>query len=246
MGVASPTCVAGPTCVVSPHLLVAQAVAAALGSTGTDAEARSWESVVHESAPLPATSPAENGLLVVILDGLDSGRAVDDLARVVASGQTHVLVVTSRSGAVHWGGVVEDDLLDITWAQSLPELADVVEHVRSGGTALDPADRRELRASWSQALERRRTVRTLIDSLSPQQRVVLELLASGHRVKEVARIMEVADGTVRSHVRVLRSKLGARTQIAAVAMLRQLGEPVPGVPRPRTAPPGDSGPGTRR
>lgn len=238
--------VAGPTRVVSPHLLVAQAVAAALRSAGTDAEAQSWESVVHESATRPATSPVERGLLVGILDGVDSGRAVDDLARVVASGQTHVLVVTSRSGAVQWGGAADDDLLDITWVQSVPELADVVEHIRSGGTALDPVERRELRASWSQALERRRTVTSLIDSLSPQQRVVLELLASGHQVKEVARIMEVADGTVRSHVRMLRSKLGARTQIAAVAMLRQLGEPVSGVPRPRAAPPGDSGPGTRR
>ncbi|RYB92592.1 response regulator transcription factor [Nocardioides glacieisoli] len=238
--------VAGPTRVLSPHLLVAQAVAAALRSTGTAAEARSWESVMDESASLSGTRPAERCLLVVILDGLDRGRAVDDLARVVASGQTHVLIVTSRSGAVQWGGAADDDLLDITWVQSLPELADVVQHIRSGGTALDPADRRELRASWHQALERRRTARSLIDSLSPQQRAVLELLASGHRVKEVARIMEVTDGTVRSHVRVLRSKLGARTQIAAVAMLHQLGDPVSGVPRPRAAPPGDSGLGTRR
>ena len=73
--------VAGPTRVVSPHLLVAQAVAAALGSTGTDAEARSWESVVHEPATLPATSPAENGLLVVIPDLVASELRLVKLAR---------------------------------------------------------------------------------------------------------------------------------------------------------------------
>lgn len=235
--------VAGATGVISPHLLVAQAVAAALRSTGTEAVALPWESVVDESVGVPGC--VEGGLLVAILDGVDSGRAVEDLTRVVMARQAKVLVVTSRSGAVHWGGVPDDDRFEITWVESVPRLAEVVEHVRSGGTTLDQAARRELRAAWSQALEQRRNVVSLIDSLSPQQRLVLDLLASGHRVKEVARIMDLTDGTVRSHVRMLRFKLGARTQIAAVAMLRQLGEPGPEVPRPRGSPTDGSG-STRR
>ena len=78
-----------------------------------------------------------------------------------------------------------------------------------------------------------------MQSLSPQQLKVLELLASGRRVAEVAELLGVADGTVRSHVKALRAKLGARTQLEAVAMLRQVYELLDRavvVPRPRGAP----------
>jgi FixJ family two-component response regulator len=78
---------------------------------------------------------------------------------------------------------------------------------------------------------------------------VLELLATGRQVAETAELLGVASGTVRSHVRSLRSKLGAKTQLEAVAMLRQVQEVVDAadlVPRPRAAPAGASEAGARR
>ncbi|SFA78856.1 DNA-binding response regulator, NarL/FixJ family, contains REC and HTH domains [Nocardioides alpinus] len=231
--------VAGPTCVVSPHLLVAQAVAAALRSAGTSAEARSWESFVHD----PETgsreiAPDEQHPLVVILDGLDNADVVQDVARLVRDGRTRVMVVTTAEASVLWGGLVDEDLLDVTTASSVQQLAEVVDRIRAGGTALDPAGRVALRVSWVQALDRRHHVTELIESLSPQQRRVLELLASGLRVAEVGTEMGVTRGTVRSHVKALRAKLGARTQLEAVAMLHEAYAAGVGanlVPRPRQA-----------
>ncbi len=81
-----------------------------------------------------------------------------------------------------------------------------------------------------------RKLAALVGTLSPRERLVLELLALGRRVPEIGRALELSESTVRSHVKSLRSKLGAETQLAAVAMfvrfknsamLRQL------VPRPR-------------
>lgn len=231
--------VAGPTCVVSPHLLVAQAVAAALRSAGTSAEARSWESVVLDPDPGARESAAEERFpLVVILDGLDSAGVVEDVAHLVGTGRTRVVVVTSVEESVIWGGLVDGELLDVTTASSVQQLAEVVDRIRSGGTALEPADRLALRASWTEALDRRRLVTALIESLSPQQRRVLELLASGRRVAEVGTEMGVTRGTVRSHVKALRAKLGARTQLEAVAMLHEAYAAGVGanlVPRPRQA-----------
>lgn len=231
--------VAGPTCVVSPHLLVAQAVAAALRSAGTDAEARTWDSVVHDPEPRSRENPPEETRpLVAVLDGLDNGGVVEEVTHLVDAGRTRVVVVTSSEAAVRWGGLVDGDLLDLTTASSVQQLAEVVERIRSGGTALDPAGRMALRASWSQALDRRRLVISLIETLSPQQRRVLELLASGKRVTEVGVEMGVTRGTVRSHVKALRAKLGARTQLEAVAMLHEAYAAGVGanlVPRPRQA-----------
>ena len=51
--------------------------------------------------------------------------------------------------------------------------------------------------------------------------------------------MGVAEGTVRSHVKALRAKLGASTQLKAVAMYHQAYDATEGggaiVPRPRAA-----------
>lgn len=231
--------VAGPTRVISPHLLVAQAVAAALRSAGTDAVASPWESLNQDIAPdSRRTALDQRGPLVAILDDRDSGEVLEDVTRLVGAGRTRVVVVTSAEAAVQWGGLVDGDLLDVTTATSVSQLAEVVEEIRSGGSVLDAASRLALRASWVRARERRQHVALLVDTLSPQQRRVLELLASGLRVAEVGIEMGVTRGTVRSHVKALRAKLGARSQLEAVAMLheaRATGVADTVVPRPREA-----------
>ena len=118
---------------------------------------------------------------------------------------------------------------------------------------MDPEERAALQTSWAVDRDRRRHAREQLESLSPQQRRVLELLASGRRVTEVGVEMGVAEGTVRSHVKALRAKLGASTQLKAVAMFHQAYDVAGGaadlVPRPRGAgeDPGDDpgDPGSR-
>lgn len=230
--------VPGPAWVVSPHLLVAQAVAAALRSVGTPAEARMWESAVRDWEPDGGDRPQPRHL-VAILDGGDDAEVVEQVTRLVELGQVRVVVVTTRDAAVQWGGLMQGDAVDVvTVTTSVVELAEVVERLTTGGSSMDPEVRLALQAKWARAHARRRQLASLMATLSPQQRRVLELLASGRRVTEVGDIMGVAHGTVRSHVKALRAKLGARTQLQAVAMFHQVSEPLDGrdlVPRPRQA-----------
>ncbi|MCW2739234.1 LuxR C-terminal-related transcriptional regulator [Nocardioides sp.] len=226
----------GTTWVVSPHLLVAQAVTAALRSVGADADFRAWDGLVEEAA-----ARAEEGRtrhVVAIFDGLDDPVVVEEVGRLVALGDVRVAVVTSDPFAFWWGGLVADGAVDVvTTATSIDQLADVVDRLSSGSTLMETGERAELHARWTEALDRRQDLVALMRTLSPQQLRVLELLASGSRVREAAEVMGVADGTVRSHVKSLRSKLGARTQLEAVAMLRQVqesGVAADMVPRPRT------------
>lgn len=246
--------VTGPVRVVSPHLLVAQAVAAALRSVGSPATASSWESAVRDGGVGPGGegSHDEPQDLVVVVDGLDhTDVVVDDVARLVRGGPTHVVVVTSGEAAIWWGGLVADARVDVATTTSVAQLAQVIEEIRAGGSAPDAAGRSALAESWARALDRRRHVTSLVASLSPQQQRVLELLASGRRVPEVGIEMGVTRSTVRSHVKALRAKLGVRSQLEAVAMLHEARGPGIGpgvgpgigpgtgatvVPRPRAGP----------
>ena len=232
------------TWVVSPRLLVAQAVTAALASVGADVELHAWETLGHELRR--GAGDAGPRHVVVVFDDLDSARVVAEVERVVGDTDVHVALVVPDSHGATWGALLDEPAVDvIESATSLSELADAVDRFTEGTRLLDPDKRRALRAAWVEALDNRRHVVALVQTLSPQQLRVLELLAFGHRVKEVASIMGVAEGTVRSHVRALRAKLGVRTQLEAVAMLRQVQEPSVVIPRPRPPASEEGGPGRR-
>jgi len=233
--------VAGPVWVLSPHLLVAQAITAALGSVGVPARTRRWESVVGpaSSGDVEDLGPA---IFVAVVDGLDNSEIVAHVEALARRGAGRVVVVTSADASVRWGGVLAHESVDVvTVSTSVTQLADVVRRLVGGDSAMDPATRAELRAAHARDLDRRRQARAQLETLSPQQRRVLELLASGRRVAEVGVEMGVAEGTVRSHVKALRAKLGVSTQLKAVAMFHQAYEsdpeadPGPGEP-PRAEP----------
>lgn len=241
--------VPGPVWVLSPHLLVAQAVTAALRSVDVPAETRQWESVVDESGSAVPVS-ARPAVVVAIVDGVDNSAVVGHVEALAQPGDVRVVIVSSPETSTQWGGVLSNDAIDVvTVTTSVSQLADVVQRLTSGASSMDPEERAAIRTSWALDRDRRRHVRDQLESLSPQQRRVLELLASGRRVAEVGVEMGVAEGTVRSHVKALRAKLGASTQLKAVAMFHQAYD-APGtgglVPRPRGAgdDPGDD-PGDR-
>lgn len=241
--------VPGPVWVLSPHLLVAQAVTAALRSVDVPAETRQWESVVDESGSAVPVS-ARPAVVVAIVDGVDNSAVVGHVEALAQPGDARVVIVSSPETSTQWGGVLSNEAIDVvTVTTSVSQLADVVQRLTSGTSSMDPEERAAIRTSWALDRDQRRHVRDQLESLSPQQRRVLELLASGRRVAEVGVEMGVAEGTVRSHVKALRAKLGASTQLKAVAMFHQAYD-APGtgrlVPRPRGAgdDPGDA-PGDR-
>ena len=58
---------------------------------------------------------------------------------------------------------------------------------------------------------------------TPRERQVLVGLAGGRTVDEIARDGRVSAATVRTQVRAILTKLGVRTQLAAVAQAREAG-----------------------
>lgn len=59
--------------------------------------------------------------------------------------------------------------------------------------------------------------------LTPYQLEVLELLSEGNSAKAVGRELDIAEATVRGHVRALLSAFGAHSQVEALARAREMG-----------------------
>lgn len=247
-GAPTPSGMAAPTWVVSPHLLVAQAVGAALAAEGVPVAVHAWETMVHEAEISMDHGAAPH--VVIILDALDSRGVREKITRLLGLGEARVAVVTSGPPAPWWGGLLEGEAVDVvTLATSVQQLVRVVQRFAAGERLMDLEKRVEMREAWAKALDRRQHLVHLVRTLTPQQLRVLELLSSGRRVREVAELLGVTSGTVRSHVKTLRGKLGAKTQLEAVAMLRQVQEVGDGadlVPRPRAAPAGSGEASVRR
>ena len=60
--------------------------------------------------------------------------------------------------------------------------------------------------------------RTSQPTLTPRELEVLALIADGYSTKQIAQALWITDETVRTHVRRLLSRLGARTRAHAVAI----------------------------
>lgn len=62
---------------------------------------------------------------------------------------------------------------------------------------------------------------TGVDSLSRRQKEILRLVARHHQIKEIARLLNISEATVRTHTEEARRRLGAATsREAAIALLR--------------------------
>ena len=224
------------TWIVSRHLLVAQAVAAALSSVGMQVLAVPWDAVGWD-LDIPDAPAALSTDMVVVLDDLVDHAAIDDIKTLAGAASARVLVATAHSPDLHWGGLVEGvALVEVGLATSVRQLADLITQFEAGESLMDPHVRAALTREWAEEIEERQRLAALMETLSPKERAVLELLALGRRAPEIARFLGVSESTIRTHVKALRKKLGAETQLAAVAMLRNVqngGLQTRLVPRPR-------------
>src|SRR2546430_1250482 len=60
------------------------------------------------------------------------------------------------------------------------------------------------------------------DSLSPREREVLQLMADGTSTRQIAHQLGISYSTVRTHVRAISTKLGAKSMVNAVVTAREL------------------------
>jgi DNA-binding NarL/FixJ family response regulator len=100
-----------------------------------------------------------------------------------------------------------------------------VEAVRLAlaGASVRARQGQELRCAGRRAQAQEATLLEPFERLTPRERQVLTALVDGKSAEEVAAEHHISVRTVRSHLEAIRSKLGVRSQLAAVALARQVG-----------------------
>jgi DNA-binding NarL/FixJ family response regulator len=100
------------------------------------------------------------------------------------------------------------------------------------GRAVRAAQNAELLAAGRKARAEQEKVLEPFDRLTAREQEVLAAIMAGKSAEQIAREHDTAIRTVRSHLQAIRSKLGVRSQVAAVALAREAGWPGP---RPRSS-----------
>ncbi|MEM9131273.1 MAG: response regulator transcription factor [Actinomycetota bacterium] len=96
------------------------------------------------------------------------------------------------------------------------DLIRAVRAVADGAAWLDPAVTTRVLARHRAAGVDRSDSRRLVDQLSERELDVLRLLARGATNREIAEVLIIGEGTVKTHIGSIYSKVGARDRAAAI------------------------------
>lgn len=151
-------------------------------------------------------------LLMPEMDGIAATKAIKDLSPAIK-----VIVLTSFQDDEHIIPAIEAGatgylLKDV----SAPDLVKAIEGAFQGQAQLHPEVARKLMEQVRRPAKRQEPG----DELTPRERDVLRLIASGMSNKEIARVLVMTERTVKGHVSSILGKLGLqdRTQAALFAV----------------------------
>lgn len=111
----------------------------------------------------------------------------------------------------------------VSKAATAEELTNAIRRAGEGEFLLPAATMSRLLARQREARKSEAVRERLAEELTSREREVLRMMASGFDNYDIAEKLGIGYGTVRSHVRGVLEKLGARSRLQAVAMARETG-----------------------
>jgi DNA-binding NarL/FixJ family response regulator len=192
---------------------------ALIGATVTEADS---------ATSLFSALEANAGTDLVLLDlGLPDAQGFSALVQARATyPKVPIIVVSGRD---------ESDIVSRTLAhgaaafvpKSAPAttMVEALRTVLSGGTWTPPHTAGTLDPSESEAA-------VLVSRLTPQQFRVLVMLCSGLQNKQIGQHLNVAEATVKAHMRAIMEKFGASNRTQVVLVAQRLSLDVAGAPKP--------------
>lgn len=100
------------------------------------------------------------------------------------------------------------------------EIIAVIRAAAAGETAIPAGTVTRALAVYRES-SRQHAGQALLESLTPRERQILAMMTHGADNKTVAECLQISYATVRTHVRSILAKLGARSQLEAVAKARE-------------------------
>jgi DNA-binding NarL/FixJ family response regulator len=187
----------------------------------------------HEAAELARTARPDVIVMDVRMPRMNGVEATQQIRqRNQGSTAPKILILTTfdldeyvyaalRAGAS--GFLLKDTLAS--------DLLSALRAVAAGDSVIAPAATRRLVERFLPTAETPHPpAQTKLDELTPREREVLGLIARGLSNAEVAQRMHLSEGTVKSHVGRVLTKLGSRDRVQAVIVAYEGGFIRPGMP----------------
>lgn len=221
--------------VVSDHSLVSEAVRMALSSRGFRAVSLVAALGNHRRRDFGSRVAQFHPAVGLLLCELEDRALLKDAAGVVASTNIRWVLLTRTRDSAAWGAMVEAGVAGVLpMTTDLETLTGALSDVVAGRPMMTEELRESYIDAWHREREQVRRAMRLMKNLTPRETAVLASLHEGLTVKLIAAEGGVSTGTVRSQVKSILRKLDVSSQLAAVAVYRQMIELAPRPRRPRS------------
>ena len=203
--------------VVDDHRFLAQTLAIALQDAGFDA-------VLIDPADDVVLRVSQWRASVVLLDlNLVDGSGGDELIPAL-SRERAVVVLTAETEVARWGACLLSGAVGVlSKAAPLEEVVTAVSAAVEGRPVVGAAER----TTWLRAADRKKAEQEQalapFRRLTPREEEILAALVEGEPAARIAQRSTVSEATVRSQIRSVLAKLGAASQLQAVAHARRAG-----------------------
>jgi DNA-binding NarL/FixJ family response regulator len=165
------------------------------------------------------------------LDGIEATRQL-----IAAAPAAKVVILTTFEEDEYILGALRAGASGFLLKRSSPEeLIDAIHTVADGEALLSPSVTRRVIDTVARQPLLGPASDPRLDELTPREREVLELIAQGLSNPEIAVELVVEGTTVKSHVKRVLAKLGARDRVHAVILAYELGVIAPGSHWPETS-----------
>jgi two-component system, NarL family, nitrate/nitrite response regulator NarL len=206
----------------SDQHLIGEAVAAALASRGFRMIVLAWPRGVR-ATPVQRQLDSVVADVGVLLYDVDMSLRMTEARSLLRAWSGPWLVLTGAPAGPAWGGLLVAGASAVRASDlSLTELESLLHRVAAGGPDPESGRMSECVAAWRALQERHGDLQSRLDSLAPRELEVLVMLSRGVRVRTIANRLGLSETTVRTQVRSVLRKLGARSQLGAVAMLHAI------------------------
>ncbi len=206
---------------VAQRRLVGQAVATALASKRLVSVPVPWPRRGELQSFVVGVARSRASVGVVLCD-LGTPDVLHDVETIVKHGRLRWLVLTDSAPDPRWGTVLEAGALAVLpTTTSTSGLALAVREALRGGTPMPPSVRDRAIQEWHDVAEEQRALVRDMERLTHREFQVLGQLYDGKSVSRIAATSGASVETVRTQVKSIRRKLGADSQLAAVAMYRR-------------------------
>jgi DNA-binding NarL/FixJ family response regulator len=135
-----------------------------------------------------------------------------------------VVVLTAAIDRARWGEAIRQGARKVV-SKSAPlrESLGVVRRLQQGLAVTTVLEREELFRHHHEQRLLQQELRRRVERLTAREAEVLGRLVRGRTVREIAAAWLVSEATVRTQVKAILAKLDVTSQIAAVAVARQVG-----------------------